>query len=74
MRLGWTCKRTFVFCGLTIIAYVFTSQKAIARGGKNVKEPWEEKDEFGTVVFATVQTVGIYSLNHDHVDEVTVGK
>jgi hypothetical protein len=27
------------------------------RGAKGVKEPWEESDEFGTVVYAVVQTV-----------------
>lgn len=33
-------------------------QRAIERGAKSVREPWEEKDEFGTVVMATIQTYG----------------
>lgn len=33
-------------------------KKAVARGAKSVREPWEEEDEFGTVVFATVETYG----------------
>ncbi|EGD78006.1 4-hydroxyphenylpyruvate dioxygenase [Salpingoeca rosetta] len=33
-------------------------KRAIARGAKGVREPWEEKDEHGTVVFAQVQTYG----------------
>ena len=32
-------------------------QKAIERGAKPIKEPWEESDEHGTVVFATIATV-----------------
>jgi 4-hydroxyphenylpyruvate dioxygenase len=32
-------------------------EKAIKRGAKSVREPWEEKDEHGTVVMATIQTV-----------------
>jgi 4-hydroxyphenylpyruvate dioxygenase len=33
-------------------------KRAIERGAKSVREPWEEKDEFGTVVMATIQTYG----------------
>ena len=32
-------------------------KKAIERGAKAVKEPWEESDQDGTVVFATISTV-----------------
>jgi len=32
--------------------------KSIERGGKSVREPWEEKDENGTVIFAQVKTYG----------------
>lgn len=32
-------------------------KRAMERGAKSVREPWEETDENGTVVFATVQTV-----------------
>eukprot|EP01147_Barroeca_monosierra_P002542 gene2541-5462_t len=33
-------------------------KRATERGAKGVREPWEEKDEYGTVVFAQVQTYG----------------
>lgn len=33
-------------------------ERAIKRGAKGVKEPWEEKDEHGSVTFAVVQTYG----------------
>lgn len=33
-------------------------QRAVSRGAKSVREPWEETDEHGTVVMATVQTYG----------------
>jgi len=32
--------------------------KSIERGGSSVREPWEEKDENGTVIFAQVKTYG----------------
>lgn len=32
-------------------------QRAVENGAKGVREPWEEKDEHGSVVMATVQTV-----------------
>lgn len=32
--------------------------ESIKRGGKSVREPWEETDENGTVVFAQVKTYG----------------
>jgi 4-hydroxyphenylpyruvate dioxygenase len=32
-------------------------QRAIERGAKGVREPWEESDDNGTVLFAVVQTV-----------------
>lgn len=31
--------------------------RAVERGAKSVRAPWEETDEFGTVVMATIQTV-----------------
>lgn len=41
--------------------FVVCVQRAVARGAKAVKEPWEEKaDQDGTVVFATVQTVSLH--------------
>ncbi|KAI9101993.1 Glyoxalase/Bleomycin resistance protein/Dihydroxybiphenyl dioxygenase [Phlyctochytrium arcticum] len=33
-------------------------RKAVERGAKSVREPWEEKDEHGTVVMATIATYG----------------
>ncbi|CAG8696244.1 10735_t:CDS:2, partial [Acaulospora morrowiae] len=30
----------------------------IARGGKSIREPWEEKDENGVVIMATIGTYG----------------
>lgn len=33
-------------------------KKAVERGAKSVREPWEETDSDGTVVFATIQTYG----------------
>lgn len=33
-------------------------KKAIAKGAKSVREPWEESDANGTVVMATVATYG----------------
>jgi 4-hydroxyphenylpyruvate dioxygenase len=33
-------------------------QRAVSRGAKSVREPWEESDEHGTVVMAKVQTYG----------------
>ncbi|XP_065892212.1 4-hydroxyphenylpyruvate dioxygenase-like [Dysidea avara] len=33
-------------------------KKAVERGAKPVREPWEESDDLGTVVFAVVQTYG----------------
>ena len=35
----------------------------MSRGAKVVKEPWEESDENGKVVFATIQTVCAGILN-----------
>lgn len=32
--------------------------KAVSRGAKSVREPWEERDEHGVVVMATVATYG----------------
>lgn len=32
--------------------------KTIELGGKSVREPWEETDDYGTVVFASVRTYG----------------
>ena len=31
--------------------------KAIERGAKSIREPWEETDADGTVLFATIATV-----------------
>ncbi|CAI8057926.1 4-hydroxyphenylpyruvate dioxygenase [Geodia barretti] len=36
-------------------------RRAVENGAKGVKEPWEEKDEHGSVVMATVQTVRHHS-------------
>ncbi|KAL2916726.1 hypothetical protein HK105_203844 [Polyrhizophydium stewartii] len=33
-------------------------QKAVARGARSIREPWEESDEHGTVVMATIATYG----------------
>ena len=33
-------------------------QKAIDRGAKSIRGPWEESDELGTVVMSTVATYG----------------
>lgn len=33
------------------------------RGAKVIKEIWEESDDFGTVRFATVQTVRVLKIN-----------
>jgi 4-hydroxyphenylpyruvate dioxygenase len=33
-------------------------RQALQRGAKSIKEPWEEKDENGVVVMATVATYG----------------
>ena len=41
--------------------HYFFLQKAIERGAKGVREPWEESDEHGTVVFATVKTVSFFN-------------
>ena len=35
----------------------------MSRGAKVVKEPWEESDENGKVVFASIQTVCVDILN-----------
>jgi len=32
--------------------------KAVSRGAKSIREPWEERDEDGYVVMATIQTYG----------------
>lgn len=32
-------------------------EKAVEKGAKVIKEPWEETDEYGTVVMATIRTV-----------------
>ena len=39
------------------IACCSCTQRAIERGATGVREPWEETDEHGTVVFASVKTV-----------------
>lgn len=33
-------------------------EKAIARGGKSIRAPWEESDKDGTVIMATIATYG----------------
>lgn len=33
-------------------------KRAVERGARSVREPWEEADEHGTVVFATIATYG----------------
>lgn len=41
-------------------------KKAVERGAKSVLEPVEEKDEFGTVIRATIQTYG--NVHHSFVE------
>ena len=50
--------------------YYFSLQKAIERGAKGVREPWEESDEHGTVVFATVKTVSFFYISQLEVEYV----
>ena len=38
--------------------FVIEQQKAVERGASVVKEPWEESDEDGSVLFAKIKTVG----------------
>jgi len=52
---------------LITFALFFFFQQALARGAKGVSEPWEESDEFGTVTFASVQTVRSSTSFPDHV-------
>ncbi|KAJ3302297.1 hypothetical protein HDV03_005179 [Kappamyces sp. JEL0829] len=33
-------------------------KKAVARGAKSIREPWEERDEHGVVIMATIATYG----------------
>eukprot|EP00127_Corallochytrium_limacisporum_P001456 Clim_evm9s57 gene=Clim_evmTU9s57 len=40
--------------------------RAVERGAKVIREPWEETDENGTIVYATVQTYG--DTTHTFVD------
>ncbi|KAJ3043925.1 hypothetical protein HDV00_003965 [Rhizophlyctis rosea] len=40
-------------------------KKAVERGAKSVRDPWEEKDEHGTVLMATIATN--YDLHHTFV-------
>jgi 4-hydroxyphenylpyruvate dioxygenase len=47
-------------CHLTFL------QRAKERGAKIVKEPWEESDDDGTVLFAMIQTYG--DTTHTFVD------
>ena len=42
---------------------LFYLQKALERGAQGVREPWEESDEHGTVVYATVKTVSSHNNN-----------
>ena len=32
--------------------------KAVSRGAKSIREPWEESDEHGTVIMASIGTYG----------------
>ena len=43
------------------------SQRALQRGAKIVREPWEESDADGSVRFATIQTYG--DTTHTFIDE-----
>jgi hypothetical protein len=43
----------------------FFIQAAVNRGAQVVKEPWEESDENGKVIFASIQTVCGEVLNFD---------
>ena len=47
-----TCK-----CTLDNHSLLVHTQRAVENGAKGVREPWEEKDDHGTVVMATVRTV-----------------
>ncbi|RKO94100.1 4-hydroxyphenylpyruvate dioxygenase protein [Blyttiomyces helicus] len=40
------------------MARLLQSQKAVDRGAKSIREPYEAKDEFGSVVMATIATYG----------------
>jgi 4-hydroxyphenylpyruvate dioxygenase len=44
-------------------------ERAKERGAKIVKEPWEEEDEFGKAVMATIQTYG--DTTHTFIERVT---
>jgi len=39
-------------------------KKAIERGAKSIREPWEESDEHGRVIMATIATVCIIQKYH----------
>ena len=47
-------------------------QRAVKRGAKGVKEPWEEKDDHGSVVYAVVQTYG--DTTHTFVERTNYAK
>ena len=44
-------------------------QKAVERGAKAVREPWEETDDSGTAIMASVQTYG--DTTHTFVERTT---
>ncbi len=39
---------------------------AVKNGAKIIKEPWEEEDEFGKVIMATISTVKNNSSYHKY--------
>lgn len=49
---------------LCITAYQF--QKAVDRGAKVIREPWEESDSDGTVTYAAVQTVSFMDNSYHY--------
>ena len=50
------------------------TQRAKERGATIIKEIWSETDEFGTVRFATVQTVRDFILNKLYTISTTYNK
>ena len=49
--MSHSCKQLRIF-------FPFQLQRAVQRGAKVVKEPWDESDDCGTVRFARIQTYG----------------
>lgn len=51
----------FIWCVVVYFESSLVLQRAVERGAKGVKDPWEESDKFGTVTFAVVKTVSLYT-------------